>query len=107
MVTKIKNSKGYLWEKLVNSSDGICPLCKKHLDLKMYKLYIRLKKLERNNKKKSYRGMRKKIDLSIDHIIPKSKGGTWDYKNLQLTHKRCNSLKGNKLDYGTTIQKEN
>lgn len=107
MATKVKSFKPKLWEQLVSSSNGICPLCKKHLDLKMYKLYMKLKKLERNSKKKSYRGMRKKIDLSIDHIKPKSKGGTWDIENLQLTHKRCNSLKGNNENYGTIIQKEN
>lgn len=31
----------------------------------------------------------------IDHIIPKSRGGTEDPKNLQWTCTRCNRLKGN------------
>lgn len=34
---------------------------------------------------------------TIDHWIPLSKGGTWDLENLKLAHKRCNSLKGDKM----------
>lgn len=34
---------------------------------------------------------------TIDHIIPKSKGGTDTPENLQLAHARCNKIKGNRL----------
>lgn len=33
---------------------------------------------------------------SIDHIIPISKGGSHTWDNVQLAHKRCNSIKSNK-----------
>ena len=33
-------------------------------------------------------------NLSVDHIVPKSKGGTDHYENLQLLCGACNSLKG-------------
>ena len=33
-------------------------------------------------------------DLTIDHIVPKSHGGTDDIENLQPMHKTCNSDKG-------------
>lgn len=35
-------------------------------------------------------------DLSIDHIIPRSKGGTHDEDNLQTLCRRCNSAKNNR-----------
>lgn len=33
---------------------------------------------------------------SIDHIVPISKGGSHTWDNVQLAHKRCNSIKSNK-----------
>ena len=33
--------------------------------------------------------------INIDHIIPLSCGGKTEKGNLQLTHKECNSKKGN------------
>ena len=34
---------------------------------------------------------------TIDHVIPRSKGGTDRPDNLQLAHARCNKIKGNRL----------
>ncbi|MCC5617845.1 HNH endonuclease [Nostoc sp. CHAB 5836] len=31
--------------------------------------------------------------MEVDHIIPKSKGGKNDYKNLQLLHRHCHDVK--------------
>lgn len=38
--------------------------------------------------------IKKMQNLTIDHIVPKSKGGSHDYANLQAAHRRCNALKG-------------
>jgi 5-methylcytosine-specific restriction endonuclease McrA len=37
---------------------------------------------------------------SIDHIVPRSKGGPDSLKNLQLAHSWCNSQKGNRVEPG-------
>lgn len=34
---------------------------------------------------------------SVDHVIPRSRGGTDERSNLQLCHLRCNSIKGARL----------
>ncbi|MEL6413545.1 MAG: HNH endonuclease signature motif containing protein [Pseudomonadota bacterium] len=34
---------------------------------------------------------------TVDHIVPKSKGGADTAENLQLAHARCNKIKGNCL----------
>lgn len=34
------------------------------------------------------------FDLTIDHVIPKSKGGTDAQINCKATHRECNGLKG-------------
>ena len=36
-------------------------------------------------------------DLTVDHIIPLSKGGKNDIYNCQLAHRLCNSYKNDKL----------
>ena len=38
-----------------------------------------------------------KYRATIDHIIPRSKGGGDEIENLQLAHARCNKIKGNQL----------
>tara|TARA_R110000868_G_scaffold343404_2_gene604426 strand:- start:1422 stop:1793 length:372 start_codon:yes stop_codon:yes gene_type:complete len=35
---------------------------------------------------------------SIDHVIPRSKGGSDDLANLRLAHWSCNRLRGNRGD---------
>lgn len=36
-------------------------------------------------------------DVTFDHWIPQSKGGTWDISNLRLMHKRCNAFKSDDM----------
>jgi 5-methylcytosine-specific restriction endonuclease McrA len=35
-------------------------------------------------------------DRSVDHVIPRSKGGTNELINLRPCHQRCNSRRGDK-----------
>lgn len=32
-------------------------------------------------------------EITFDHWIPQSRGGTWDIENLRIMHKRCNAWK--------------
>lgn len=36
------------------------------------------------------------IYITLDHVVPRSKGGTWDLTNLRLAHYQCNGLRGDK-----------
>lgn len=36
-------------------------------------------------------------DISIDHIYPKSRGGSNEIDNLQLAHCKCNSQKSDTI----------
>ncbi len=37
-----------------------------------------------------------KQDLTLDHVLPKSRGGATNWANLATACKKCNSIKGNK-----------
>lgn len=45
-----------------------------------------------------------KDEMNLDHIIPRSRGGSDDESNLQLSHAICNRLKGDKQSF--TIRKQ-
>jgi len=66
------DKKGSLWakkkKKLFDKQKGICALCGENMDYS---------------------------DCNLDHKVPKSKGGHNGIKNLQATHRRCNSIKSN------------
>jgi 5-methylcytosine-specific restriction endonuclease McrA len=64
---KPKGAKSMLWCQLDKKQ---CYLCGEHL---VYK------------------------EASVDHIIPRCKGGSDGYDNLQLAHVRCNQLKGSDM----------
>ena len=36
-------------------------------------------------------------DVSVDHVIPRSCGGTHEQSNLRLAHIDCNGRRGNKV----------
>jgi len=72
-------------EKLYNRSAGICALCGRHCDYEDY-IFNGSVFIAGNNYP------------SIDHIKPLSKGGSHTWDNIQLAHKRCNSVKSNKIN---------
>lgn len=42
-------------------------------------------------------------DVTLDHIIPVSRGGLTVKENCQLAHERCNAMKGNSMENSGTI----
>ncbi len=44
-----------------------------------------------------------RMRASVDHIVPRAKGGTNDPCNLQLAHLQCNSLKSDSLTYRKAV----
>ena len=62
--------------------------------------------LKRDEEKCQYCGKRT-IDMTIDHIIPKDKGGKDSWINLVAACKGCNFIKGNNLlkDLNMTLMK--
>lgn len=57
---------------------------------------IRNRILKQFNNKCCYCGSENKLE--IDHIIPISKGGREDERNMQVLCKKCNLSKGNRIN---------
>ncbi|MEL6825434.1 MAG: HNH endonuclease signature motif containing protein [Pseudomonadota bacterium] len=71
------------FERLWTIQEGRCALCGEP----MY----------RNRFEATHAKVWAKYRATIDHIIPRSKGGGDEIENLQLAHARCNKIKGNQL----------
>ncbi len=61
---------------------------------KTYRLYLWNKKAKCfvcNGEIKKY------SDCSIEHVFPRSLGGSSDFRNLSISHRQCNNFRGNIL----------
>lgn len=69
----------------VHKRDGyVCRYCKTGMLVK-YEAYLKGQKT------------RKKTGLTVDHVIPLSKGGTWSMENLVTSCRDCNAKKANNI----------
>lgn len=94
----MRNISYKIQKKLCDESDGLCNICKKPIALDDFKKYVAWRMKYKNGIKSDIdRPRRVKIDVTVDHIYPVSKGGTNEFTNLALAHKRCNELKTNKI----------
>lgn len=59
------------------------------------KPHVRLKIFERDGWACVHCGQSRRHLLTIDHIVPASRGGTAVQENLQTLCRRCNEIKGN------------
>lgn len=75
---------GISLQKVADRDNNICQICGKPVDWNDW------------SGKKSSGFIAGDNYPSIDHIVPRSKGGLHKWDNVQLAHKKCNSLKSNK-----------
>jgi len=66
----VRAKKTTLARKLIRSQNFYCPLCGKVMTMQT---------------------------CNVDHILPKSRGGSNALSNLRLTHILCNQMRGNKM----------
>lgn len=65
-------ARSFIKRQLINSKGNICAICGKPIT--------------------------NMNDCTIDHIVPISKGGLTTIDNCQLAHRKCNQIKGDKLE---------
>jgi len=83
MSQPFKVTEGSLFQQLWQTQSGHCALCSKPM--------------LRNRFKAAHARVWAKQRATVDHIIPRSKGGSDAPENLQLAHARCNKIKGNQV----------
>lgn len=98
---KNRRKKFYLYDSIKERTGLICGICGKSLETEYMELlqYFEDLKLQVKLRKK-----RKKIDITIDHIIPLSiykkenrLCNPWVVDNLQFAHDKCNNEKSDKI----------
>lgn len=79
-------------EKLFERDKGICHICQRQCSFEDY--------TTRNG-----RFAAGKLYPTIDHVIPRSKGGVHSWDNVKLAHHYCNSIKGDCQDKKEVIKR--
>jgi 5-methylcytosine-specific restriction endonuclease McrA len=77
-----QTSKNPAFQRLWEDQLGQCALCQKPM--------------LRNRFEAPHARIWQKLRATVDHIMPKSKGGSDAAQNLQLAHAHSNKIKGNK-----------
>jgi len=83
MSQPFKVTEGSLFQQLWQTQSGHCALCSKPM--------------LRNRFEAAHARVWAKQRATVDHITPRSKGGSDAPENLQLAHARCNKIKGNQV----------
>ena len=78
-----KAQSGALFQDLWQRQNGLCALCGQSM--------------MRNRFEAPHARVWAKQRATLDHILPRSKGGKDTAENLQLAHARCNKIKGNRV----------
>ena len=83
MSQPFKASEAALFLRLWEAQSGRCALCSRPM--------------LRNRFEAPHARVWAKQRATVDHIVPRSRGGTDAHDNVQLAHARCNKIKGNRL----------
>lgn len=83
----VKHSEYVNWEVIYRRDGNRCHICGKQVNKKDF---------TRTTEGRFVAGPKYP---TVDHVMPKSKGGGHDMKNLKLAHKSCNSKKNAKMDH--------
>lgn len=67
---------------LVLAQQGLCHLCGKRMTLRTYR---------------KHSGHPKGRDATVDHVVPRSKGGSNHWRNLRAACSECNQRKADRL----------
>lgn len=84
---------------LIERDGQVCGICKGDISglIEAYRKYDEFNKEIKRRKRAMQREIidaRKKVEIDIDHIMPRSLGGSYESDNLQLADKECNRRKG-------------
>jgi len=87
-------NKRNLYTRLMQRDGLICHICGESLEKEYEELQIWYKN---TFDKKVASTKRSKININVDHVIPWSISKNNDEENLKLSHKVCNTKKGNSI----------
>lgn len=78
---------------LIVTQKPICPVCEESIEeeIAMYEAWV--------DSGRGHHGgnlRRRDVDLTLDHLMPRSRGGADDITNLRLVHRKCNLEKANR-----------
>ena len=86
------------WHKICREGGAKKQMCRRYYN-KIERLTIQIVKLQ-NPHYCVYCGRElKHSEITVDHVIPFSKGGKTDFQNLVIACKHCNQVKSNKTLY--------
>lgn len=106
VLTTCKHCRAQVTTTSVRNRDGHCPICLGHLGITNTKRKVdgnktnarRLRRIgDRDDWTCHLCGLYvEQEDASIDHLIPRSQGGTRALHNVALSHWKCNNIRGDR-----------
>lgn len=90
-MSKWRGGSKEIYLTLIVTRDHVCKICGRSIEQEIIEWEIWCREVRLRQKPTRKRG---EIDLNLDHIVPRSRGGSDDLENLMLVHRQCNLMKG-------------